>query len=675
MTTPTTFDKYWNNVSLLLHFNGAVGSTDIVDSSINNFPVVAGFETLVSIAQGGPEPGGGQTPNPGTTYTCLEFNPTSTESAYVAWPITSGGPLDLSSTIGDFTIEAWIEDISAVTIGTSSYTPVQFFGIGGQAGNGSLELIFANNGSGVSPPLFMTWGSQSVEVANAPTLSAGGWLHIAVVRYQGVITVYVNGQSVLTMPDAIATFAPGTEFGFGSGDNAYLAEYRVTKGVARYTSDFTIPAAPFPSSGPPTAVTIPNVIGVDITTATQDLANAGATINQTTQAPSTEPIGTVLAVTPGVGSVSNYPALVSVTLSQGELVPNIIGESLSQAKYDLTQAGFTLGLITYEYDLNVPAAQVTGQSPIGYESVGGPVYLTVSKGPRPAVVPDLSGMDQTTAENAIEAAGLNIGTITTAASSTVPVGEVITQRPGAYSFAAFGSYVRFIISTGPIETAAGFQYEPTIIAQYANSPIMNRLIQNMSAQFDMSKNLKAFYDYIFNVYTAEGFGLDILGRIVNVQREIQVPVSNEFFGFKDSTSPGDWQPLGQAPFRSSAEAVTSTYTLMDPAYRILILVKMMANICDCTAQTLNKLLATLFAGRGKCYVQDNLDMSMTLVFEFPLTNTELAIIGQTGIFPHPSGVSLSIQVNAATDYLGFAEAGGTTAQPFGQGVFYVPPVV
>jgi len=63
-------------------------------------------------------------------------------------------------------------------------------------------------------------------------------------------------------------------------------------------------------------------------------------------------------------------------------------------------------------------------------------------------VPDLSGLDQTQATTAIQAAGLLVGSVSPETSTDVPVGQVISQSPTANTMVARGSTVSFVISTG-----------------------------------------------------------------------------------------------------------------------------------------------------------------------------------------------------------------------------------
>src|SRR5438552_3746683 len=68
-------------------------------------------------------------------------------------------------------------------------------------------------------------------------------------------------------------------------------------------------------------------------------------------------------------------------------------------------------------------------------------------------VPNVVGLTQAAAQNAITAAGLTIGTVTTASSTTVPAGNVISQSPAAGMSVAAGSAVALVVSSGLISIA------------------------------------------------------------------------------------------------------------------------------------------------------------------------------------------------------------------------------
>lgn len=179
--------------------------------------------------------------------------------------------------------------------------------------------------------------------------------------------------------------------------------------------------------------------------------------------------------------------------------------------------------------------------------------------------------------------------------------------------------------------------EQTIISQYGNSAAITQLIQNMNAYIDPRADIDNFFDVVWNVETAEGFGLDIWGRIVGL-------------------------PTGRYIY-------TAPVTILDDTqFRLLILLKALSNISITTSPTFNQLLNNLFAGRGRCYVSDQGSMQMRYTFEFPLLPYEIQIMAQADIFLRPAGVQVGILV-ISLPVFGFSEAGTVTAAPFGQAPF------
>lgn len=205
-------------------------------------------------------------------------------------------------------------------------------------------------------------------------------------------------------------------------------------------------------------------------------------------------------------------------------------------------------------------------------------------------------------------------------------------------------------------------FEQTVCSQYANSPTLLQMIDSMNQYFDPAIDFQAFFDYVWNVDTAQGFGLDIWGAIVNVGRNLTVPNTDlDVLGFKQ----GDGEPFGQAPFYNG-QPTTMTYTLDDESYRKLILVKALSNISICSAPSINQQLKNLFPGRGRCYVNDYRDMTMRLTFEFELESFEVAILTQSNAITRPAAVEV-ILISDLVDRFGFKQGDG---EPFNQGTFY-----
>jgi len=94
---------------------------------------------------------------------------------------------------------------------------------------------------------------------------------------------------------------------------------------------------------------------------------------------------------------------------------------------------------------------VISESPVAGTkvNVGSAVNLVVSSGPAQVAVPNVVGQTQAAATTAITGAGLVVGTVTTASSSTVPSGSVISESPVAGTQVNLGSAVNLVVSSGP----------------------------------------------------------------------------------------------------------------------------------------------------------------------------------------------------------------------------------
>lgn len=191
----------------------------------------------------------------------------------------------------------------------------------------------------------------------------------------------------------------------------------------------------------------------------------------------------------------------------------------------------------------------------------------------------------------------------------------------------------------------------TILAEFANSPSLGTIIESFNQAVDPRALIDDWYDNVWNPKTATGWGLDFWGRIVGVSRVLQVP-SSGFFGFSEAAP--DALTFGEGIFYSGSGA-TSNFTLTDTAYRTLIFAKAAANIWNGSITGLNAILMMLFGDKGRCYVSDNQDMTLTYVFEFSPTPVDRSIIG-SGVLPRPCGVSVNYifapYIDTKTDFGG-----------------------
>jgi hypothetical protein len=182
-------------------------------------------------------------------------------------------------------------------------------------------------------------------------------------------------------------------------------------------------------------------------------------------------------------------------------------------------------------------------------------------------------------------------------------------------------------------------WQGTVISQYNQSATIQTLLYAINQWLDPTKSLDDFYNFIWNVDTAHGYGLDVWGRIVAVDRVLNVQPQSPFWGFTEATNVSAW-PFNQGIFYRN-EVLLTQMELSDEGFRVLIMAKALFNIINGSIPAINQLLVNLFKGRGNCYVVDNRDMTMLYVFEFIPTNVEAAIITQSGVLPRPTGVSVA----------------------------------
>jgi len=235
-------DPDFANVSLLLHGDGTNGSTTIVDSSSNANSVIAnnGAQISTTILDPFDESSGS-----------IEFLSSANTGLSVS-PST-----DFQFGTGNWTVEAWIYQRSQVLystlleIGDHSDANSLFISVGGTSGG---FLVYSSGFFGPQTDVF--------------TLNT--WQHVAVTRAEDFLYFFLNGTIVgnsggyafnknLTDISAVSVAYP---YGLipAAGDNnyrfnGYIDDLRITKGVARYTQNFTPPTAPFPDLSPTTRLT------------------------------------------------------------------------------------------------------------------------------------------------------------------------------------------------------------------------------------------------------------------------------------------------------------------------------------------------------------------------------------------------------------------------------------
>jgi hypothetical protein len=155
-------------------------------------------------------------------------------------------------------------------------------------------------------------------------------------------------------------------------------------------------------------------------------------------------------------SATSSPVVVNVSNVVMVTVPGIVGMTQATAQTTITGASLSVGTVATASSASA-AGTVIGQSPAAGSSAaeGTAVNFTVSLGPALVNVPSVVGSAQAAAQSTIIGAGLTVGVVTTASSTTVASGNVISQNPVGGATAAPGSPVALVVSSGAPAPPAG----------------------------------------------------------------------------------------------------------------------------------------------------------------------------------------------------------------------------
>lgn len=217
-------DRYFSNVSLLLHGEGANNGTIFTDSSPT--PLVVS----------------GSGANPPVTKTD-QFKFGSSSIYFSGNTLFDNGGLVIPATTalsfpGDFTFETWIYWSSI-----PSLKQVVEIGLHNTTG-----LMIRANSDGTA---YQVYSSSSL-FTGTPSIVTGSWVHLALTRSGSSCRFFVDGVQGATRTDSAVLNPAGAASKIGDATHTtgramtgYLDEVRITKGVARYTANFTPPTAPF----------------------------------------------------------------------------------------------------------------------------------------------------------------------------------------------------------------------------------------------------------------------------------------------------------------------------------------------------------------------------------------------------------------------------------------------
>lgn len=222
-------DPHWPNVVSLLHFGGADGSTTFADEvSGMTWTRTAGAEIDTAQSKFGGSSG---------------YFPRVVSSGYGRIDSITNAALAFGT--GDFTIEGW----QRLDDGVSGYRVL--FDSRPTGTNGQYVTLHISN------QIVQLWVNNSAQISSGNVINRSGtWQHWALSRVSGVSRLFIDGVQAGSSYSDSNNYA-GTRYRYGNtsaADNfdnihgGWLDECRITKGVGRYSSNFTPPTAPFPNS-------------------------------------------------------------------------------------------------------------------------------------------------------------------------------------------------------------------------------------------------------------------------------------------------------------------------------------------------------------------------------------------------------------------------------------------
>jgi len=221
-------DEY---TKLLLHCDGTDGSTIFIDSSNYAHVITANDDAQIDTAQS--KFGGASALFDG-------------DGDYLSVPDSD----DWTFGTENFTIDTWFMIHSGTKGGIVSQGVDDFHWWGlyyGLEGAGTIGFFYCNGGAETYIEYYCSW---------TPTVDT--WYHISFSRYGSGAYLFINGISQ-TLTNAFHTFSTTSLANFagslyigaryigypGVYLNGWIDEFRISKGKARWTEDFTPPNAPY----------------------------------------------------------------------------------------------------------------------------------------------------------------------------------------------------------------------------------------------------------------------------------------------------------------------------------------------------------------------------------------------------------------------------------------------
>lgn len=180
--------------------------------------------------------------------------------------------------------------------------------------------------------------------------------------------------------------------------------------------------------------TMPNLVGKDISEASQMLQSRGLVLRVADRIYSDQPINVVVRQTPPAGLLMKVSQQAHVVLSLGQRqlqIPAIEGNTLRASRIELLRAGLQVGEVSAVTMPTPPADSIVIQNPKPGAGAATPrVDVLISSGPRDTayVMPHLVGMNEIDAQRRLDFAQMR-RKVNYVSAPQWPHGAVIDQTP------------------------------------------------------------------------------------------------------------------------------------------------------------------------------------------------------------------------------------------------------
>jgi serine/threonine-protein kinase len=215
---------------------------------------------------------------------------------------------------------------------------------------------------------------------------------------------------------------------------------------------------------PPATIAVPDLGGRSAQQAQQQLLNLGLRPTVTTEASETVPQDRVVRQDPASGTKVAKNTNVALVVSEGKprvAIPDVKGYSVADAQRSLANVKLRSKVVDV-YSASVPAGQVIALNPNVGSSIAedSTVALTVSKGAKPVVVPNLVGHSVGDAREVLRKRGLALTIAQQIENDSIPANMIASQNPDPDATVAPKSTVSVVVSTGAPSVAV-----PNVIGQ------------------------------------------------------------------------------------------------------------------------------------------------------------------------------------------------------------------